>query len=598
MTKRAPTLPALLLATASAACSANYLSVTVTAANPPASLAHQIVQLSVTAFDAASADGGPILLPPDGPMDAGLAGLPDASLTFTVQAPALSDVTVLVQGLDSTGAIIAARLDSSVISSKGNHLNLVLEPHCASDRDCDPNAFCSGKVFCGPAQFCEARSAPTPPDAGTPCGPGANGTCGPAPDAGLACLLADCGCLTPLADGGGPAFQFDPSLGEQCDDGFADSGAALDGGPFNSDTLPDHCRTNCRFPHCGDGVLDPDAGEICDLDAGHNGFGLGCNATCDLFGIVTTVAGRPNDAGLTDGVGAGAQFEQPYGIALLNGKLYIADTYSKAIRQVDPRTWQVITIAGGDMFCSDRDGQGDAGTFCDVNGILAYDAGLLVTDDSALRYVTVTGDVTTWAGQLAQLGTPPTGVDAGPFASALYGVPHGITSIGQVVYTTTYLDGRVLASDPASNLVTILASIGAGPGQSLELAGVVAVNGLLYVAIASVSGSIVVLDPVAMTQQPLTTDPTATLNIPDGVCTDGRSLYICEAGANQIRQWDLDAGGPLRLLAGPGAGDAGQEQDGTGRQAGFNSPRACVFDHASRTLYVTDKFGDTLRAIH
>ena len=54
-------------------------------------------------------------------------------------------------------------------------------------------------------------------------------------------------------------------LGEQCDDGAA-----------NSDTAPDACRTSCRLPACGDGVLD--SGDECD--DGNNTSGDGCSNAC------------------------------------------------------------------------------------------------------------------------------------------------------------------------------------------------------------------------------------------------------------------------------------------------------------------------------
>ncbi|MFC1482168.1 RCC1 domain-containing protein [Myxococcota bacterium] len=44
-------------------------------------------------------------------------------------------------------------------------------------------------------------------------------------------------------------------VGEQCDQGVA-----------NSDVAPDTCRTDCRSPHCGDGVVDPGNDEVCDGD--------------------------------------------------------------------------------------------------------------------------------------------------------------------------------------------------------------------------------------------------------------------------------------------------------------------------------------------
>ena len=54
---------------------------------------------------------------------------------------------------------------------------------------------------------------------------------------------------------------------ETCDEGFL----------FNSDVLPNTCRTNCVLPFCGDNVLD--TGEACD--DGNQWGGDGCNNLCN-----------------------------------------------------------------------------------------------------------------------------------------------------------------------------------------------------------------------------------------------------------------------------------------------------------------------------
>jgi hypothetical protein len=561
----------IVAAGAIAGCARGYVSVAVSASNN--TLASEVVQLLVIASDGSGADSGPILLPPDGPLDAGLLGLPDASLIFTIQAPPGSSVTVFVQGLGADGGVVAAAppTPASSISSKST-LDLTITQACVTSRDC-PNAdnVCQGKIACLQGS-CQTPQVAVPLDAGTPCGECSSGFC----DGVSQCLLEDCGCVTTDAHGDA-GYHFDPTKGEQCN------------GPNLSDTLPNHCRTNCRLPHCGDGVIDDAGGEICDLGS-LNGTGVGCNATCDLLGLVTTIAGS-GDGGLLDGVGAAAQFDLPYGIAVLNGKLYVADTYYRALREIDPTSGQVTTIAGGNTACMDMDGEGKAGTFCDINGVLAYNATILATDDSSIRQVVPGpdgGDVSTFAGQLAASGTPATGVDAGSFASALYGVPQGITQMGGIIYTNSKLDGYVLASNPASQEVSVLAEISAGSQGAIQLGGMAAVNGLIYTTIESSSGNVEWLSPSGSFGA-----VPGSLKSPDGLCTDGRSLYICESGAFAIRQLDLDAG-TLTLLAG---GGKNVEADGLGADAGFRTPAACVFDPTTHSIYVTDRFGYTVRKI-
>jgi len=49
-----------------------------------------------------------------------------------------------------------------------------------------------------------------------------------------------------------------------CGNGVVEDGEECDDGAANSDVLPDHCRTDCTAPSCGDGVVDPAHGETCE----------------------------------------------------------------------------------------------------------------------------------------------------------------------------------------------------------------------------------------------------------------------------------------------------------------------------------------------
>jgi sugar lactone lactonase YvrE len=56
--------------------------------------------------------------------------------------------------------------------------------------------------------------------------------------------------------------------------------------------------------------------------------------------VVTTIGGSPFGTGATDGIGIGAQFYQPYALAVDGaGNLYIADTYNHTIRLGRPVYW-------------------------------------------------------------------------------------------------------------------------------------------------------------------------------------------------------------------------------------------------------------------
>ena len=60
-----------------------------------------------------------------------------------------------------------------------------------------------------------------------------------------------------------------------CGDGILQFPEECDTGVFNSDVLPDACRTDCTQPSCGDGVID--TGEVCD-----DGIIVFLGAVCDF----------------------------------------------------------------------------------------------------------------------------------------------------------------------------------------------------------------------------------------------------------------------------------------------------------------------------
>ncbi len=75
----------------------------------------------------------------------------------------------------------------------------------------------------------------------------------------------------------------------ECGDGVLNKGEECDLGVFNSDVLPDTCRTNCLLPHCGDMVKDsdeecdgPDLGGATCLTMGFLEGRLSCNEECEL----------------------------------------------------------------------------------------------------------------------------------------------------------------------------------------------------------------------------------------------------------------------------------------------------------------------------
>lgn len=63
-----------------------------------------------------------------------------------------------------------------------------------------------------------------------------------------------------------------------CGNGIMNPGEECDDGERNSDSLPDRCRTDCRFAFCGDRIVD--SGEQCDDGALNNTAASTCGKTC------------------------------------------------------------------------------------------------------------------------------------------------------------------------------------------------------------------------------------------------------------------------------------------------------------------------------
>jgi hypothetical protein len=101
--------------------------------------------------------------------------------------------------------------------------------------------------------------------------------------------------------------------------------------------------------------------------------------------------------GFVDARGTAARFYKPEGVLAAHGRLIVADTGNNAIRVIE-RDGTVRTLAGSGRSGS-VDGEGLAARFASPSSLaLDIDGSIVVSDDSALRRVTMEGTVTTVAG--------------------------------------------------------------------------------------------------------------------------------------------------------------------------------------------------------
>lgn len=141
-------------------------------------------------------------------------------------------------------------------------------------------------------------------------------------------------------------------------------------------------------------------------------------------GVVSTLAGSAGQSGATDGTGAAARFNYPYGLAVdSEGTVYVADTGNAIIRKITP-SGIVTTIAGKAGIYSVNDGTGTAASFYTPTAIAIGNDGYIYIaewESKIIRKITPTGDVTTIAGAALQLGS----VD-GATSAARFGNPNSI----------------------------------------------------------------------------------------------------------------------------------------------------------------------------
>jgi len=123
-------------------------------------------------------------------------------------------------------------------------------------------------------------------------------------------------------------------------------------------------------------------------------------------GVVTTFAGTAGTSGSTDGTGSAARFNKPSGLALdTAGNLYVADTGNSTVRKVSP-AGVVTTLAGLSAIAGLKDGTGALAWFNEPEGVTSDTAGNLYvadTGNAVIRKITSAGVVTT----LALTGTAP-----------------------------------------------------------------------------------------------------------------------------------------------------------------------------------------------
>jgi DNA-binding beta-propeller fold protein YncE len=263
--------------------------------------------------------------------------------------------------------------------------------------------------------------------------------------------------------------------------------------------------------------------------------------------VVSTLAGS-HLSGSTDGIGSASSFSQPLGITTDGTNLYVTDGGHSTIRKIVISTGMVTTLAGSGTWGS-ADGIGTSASFNGPWGITTDGTNLYVADSGSntIRQIVIsTGAVTTLAGSVTA------GLADGTGTLASFNVPQGITTDGTNLYVADAANNKIRKIVIATGVVSTFA--GSGTYGGADGTGIAAsFNGIE--GIASDGSNLFVTDggstirKIVIATRVVTTlagsalirgaadgiGTAATFNLPSGITTDGRRLFVADTSSGTIR---------------------------------------------------------------
>jgi len=277
-------------------------------------------------------------------------------------------------------------------------------------------------------------------------------------------------------------------------------------------------------------------------DSGHNRV-----VEVNHYGRVTRVFGS-GAAGLLDGFGRDAAFNNPQGLLLINDFLYVADTGNHAIRRINMQTDEVLTIAGDGQLgrYKERYFHDPMSTRLNSPWDMCYYEGEL--------YIAMAGSHQIWKMDLTEnslqvfSGTGQENLIDGAPDVAVYAQPSGLAVDEQCIYVADAESSSIrMIRLPDGQTTTLLGTglfaFGDADGgwssallqhpQALCLDGR---NELLYIA-DSYNSKIKIMD---MSSRGISTfEIGRDLNEPGGICLSGDTLWIANTNAHEILKLDL-----------------------------------------------------------
>jgi sugar lactone lactonase YvrE len=334
-------------------------------------------------------------------------------------------------------------------------------------------------------------------------------------------------------------------------------------------------------------------------------------------GTVSTIAGLAGTSGTTDGTGAAARFNRPWGITFgPDGDLYVADLANNLIRRVT--TAGVVTTYAGSTV-GFADGAAATAMFNRPQGIaVAANGDVLVADNSnnrirrILRAGSSAGLVQTLAGNGTFTAADPDGIGTAAVISSPTGIVlrgntltvHDQFVLRQIDLTTaavtTLTGSRVLGEGYADGSTTTarIRSFGIGitgaPNGGFMLADDVALRsvsaaGDVRTIAAHAAAGVTDTGLGVLTQMPFS----LAVNNAQAVTVDpAGNVVVSDSGTRIVRR--ISNTGSVTLAAGL-VGGFEAPIDGIGSEAQFVGPDLAATSDSTGVLYVSD--GSAVRRI-
>jgi DNA-binding beta-propeller fold protein YncE len=319
-----------------------------------------------------------------------------------------------------------------------------------------------------------------------------------------------------------------------------------------------------------------------------------------LFANVTTLAGGRPPYAFADGSGTNAYFESASGVAIdASGNIIVADSGSRRIRKVTPGgVTTTLAGSGSSMFAN---GVGTGASFISPYGVAVDSSGNVIVADSGnhrIRKVTPGGVVTTLAGSGS--GTFADGTGAGASFNSPYGVAVDASGNAFVADFWNYCIRRVTPAGVVTSFAGRCGQSGSGnptdgTGTSARFGTVSGVaidaNGTLFMAESTnncirkvTPGGVVTTLAGSAEGFADGTAAGAAFFSPSGIAVDASgNVFVCDTSNKRIRR--VTPGGVVTTVAGNWISSL---DNGIGTAASFAGPLGVTFDASGAALYVAD----------